>query len=308
MSARKASSRRQPALSLRNLMQLIGWFRGGRLTLALAAFVLVAFFGLWCAAWHGIGRQAMSSDDYWLTQEDVEITPPKAWIHSDLRGEVFRDASLDEPLWLMDDDLTTRIANAFSLHPWVARVRRVTKHHPARVRVELEYRRPVCMVQVSGELLPVDTDGVLLPRRDFSPIEARQYPRLEGVDTAPIGPVGTHWGDAKVLGGAEIAAAFGPAWQELGLESIVPTAPVRVGHGDEYTYELVTRGGTRILWGHPPGIEIPGDVPAADKVAWLVGYHRENGTLEGRDGPQRIDIRSLPPASRAAARPKDAAT
>ena len=40
------------------------------------------------------------------------------------------------PLSILDDDLTGRIAAAFALHPWVAKVVRVTKHHPAGVDVE----------------------------------------------------------------------------------------------------------------------------------------------------------------------------
>jgi len=76
------------------------------------------------------------------------------WIHCDLRAEIFRSAALDGPLSIMDEDLAERIAVACALHPWVARVRSVRKYHPARVVVELDYRRPVLMVEVTGGLLP----------------------------------------------------------------------------------------------------------------------------------------------------------
>jgi hypothetical protein len=233
----------------------------------------------------------LSSEPYWLSQQNVEITPLPEWIHRDIRAEVFRDASLDGPLSIMDDDLTARIANAFSLHPWVAKVRRVSKHHPARVKAELVYRRPVLMVQRPGELLPVDEQGVLLPREDFSPVEARRYPRLQGIDTAPIGPEGTRWGDARVFGGAQIAAAFGPAWHQLRLDCIVPAASPEAGYGHEYTYRLFTRGGTEILWGRPPGMEVPGEPPAPGKLARLLKLQEDSGTLEGQNGPQQLDVR-----------------
>jgi len=291
MSAKKASSgrgKRQSALVPPRLKRLILVFQGRGRTVALVVLAIAVFFGLWYRAWREVGEDVLSSEPYWLTQQDVEITPPAEWIHRDIRAEVFRDASLDRPLSIMDEDLVERIANAFSLHPWVAKVRRVTKHFPAQVRVELDYRRPVLMVQVPGGLLPVDVEGVLLPARgDFSPIEARRYPRLVGVDTTPIGPVGTRWGDARVLDAAEIAAAFGPAWQQLGLDRIVPSALVEVGYGDEYTYELVTKAGTRVSWGRPPGAEMPGELSATDKVARLVEYYKENGTLDGaKEVPQ----------------------
>ena len=270
-------------------------FRGRGRPVALMVMIAVVFIGLWYAMWREVDQDVLSSGQYWLTQDNVEITPLAEWIHRDIRDEVFRDASLDGPLSIMDEDLAERIAKAFSLHPWIAKVRRVTKYHPARVEVELEYRRPVCMVQVQGGVLPVDVGGVLLPSGDFSPIEAGRYPRLVGVDTVPIGPVGTRWGDASVLGAAEIAAAFGPAWQQLSLDCITPSTLVEVGHSDDCTYELVTRGGTRIFWGRAPGTDMPGELPAVDKVARLIKHQKEHGTLQGTGGPQRLDIRALGP-------------
>ena len=300
MSARKARRKKKTALLPPPLVQLIGFVKGRVRAAALVGLCIAVFCALWYAAWREVGEDVLLSEEYWLTQQDVEITSPPEWIHRDVPAEVFRDASLDGPLSIMDEDLVRRIADAFSLHPWVAEVRRVTKLYPARVEVELVYRRPVLMVQVPGGLLPVDEVGVLLPSGDFSPLEAvRDYPRLVGVDTVPVGPVGMRWGDARVLEGAEIAGTFGPAWHELNLDRIVPSTLVEVGHGGEYSYELVTKGGTRIFWGRAPGAEIPGEAGAVDKVARLVKYHEENSTLEGPDGPQQLDVRTLGAAQNA---------
>src|SRR5690606_21763453 len=162
-----------------------------------------------------------------------------AWIHTDIKTEVIRDASLDGALSILDDGLTRRIANAFELHPWVARVHRVSKRHPARVEVDLVYRQPVAMVAVSGGLWPVDADGTLLPSEDFSPAEARKYPRIARVESHPANPAGKNWGDVHVVGAAQIARALAPHWQNLKLYRVL--APVR-GLGtrdvDGYTYEL----------------------------------------------------------------------
>jgi hypothetical protein len=275
----------------------------------LILLAVAVFSVLWYVVWRKVGGRILASDRYWLTRENVEIPPPPDWIQGDIRIDAFRDASLDFPLSIMDDDLTARIANAFSLQPWVARVHRVSKFHPARVRVELHYRRPACVVHVRGDLLLVDGDGVLLP--NVSPEEAGRFPRLEGVDTIPIGPEGTRWGDVKVSGGARIAAAFGPAWAKLGLDRIVPCTLVAVDRADQYTYELVTRGGRRIFWGRPPGMEAPEETRAADKVAWLLDYRQRNGSLEasGRaQGVRELDVRSLTPrhgAPRTAGKPKE---
>lgn len=289
---RKASSRSKSRQTSPQFEQLALLLQGRGRAVTLIALSGVAFLGLWHAAWQEVGQDVLASEQYQVTREKVEITPPPEWVHGDIRDRAFRDASLDGPLSLLDEDLVRRIANAFSLHPWVAEVRRVTKHFPARVEVELEYRRPVLMVQVPGGLLPVDTQGVLLPSSDFSPIEAGHYPRLAGVDTVPVGPEGTRWGDVRVVEGAEIAAALGPAWQQLNLDHIVPATLVELGHGNEYTYELVTKGGTRILWGRAPSAEIPDEARAVDKVMRLVKYHEEHGTLEGRGERQPLDVRT----------------
>ena len=162
---------------------------------------------------------------YRVTADDVEITPLPPWIHSDVRGEAIRGITLRGSMSVMDDKLTQRIADAFGLHPWVAKVVGVRKFHPSRVKVDLEYRRPVLMVEVPVPggvgLLPVDVQGAWLPSGDFSPIEANGYPRLAGITSSPVGRwerVGATrgWGrgadrrrDRAGLGCARFAADFG---------------------------------------------------------------------------------------------------
>ena len=277
------------------VMTLASLIGGRGRPFALAVLAGVVLLGGWHVLWRAVRDDVLSSDCYYMTAEDIEITPPPPWIHSDIQAEVFRGLSLDGPVSIMEDDTNRRIADAFSMHPWIARVHPIRKYHPARVTVEVEYRRPVCMVDVQGGLRPVDVHGVSLPCGDFSPIEASRYPRLIGIQTVPVGPVGTRWGDERVVGGAEIAGALGAAWRELGLKRIVPRENKGRGHGEPFVYELVARGGTRILWGHPPGAEMPSEAPAADKIARLKDYIKKHGTLDGTQGPQRLDVRGKQP-------------
>jgi len=253
-------------------------------TLVLAG-VLV---GGWYVVWHFFGEGLLRSDRYVLRQENLEVTPLPEWIHTDVRGEVFRSVAFEGPLVIMDDHLTKRIADGFALHPWVAKVRRVTKLHPARVKVDLDYRRPVCMVEVPGGLLPVDTESAWLRSEDFSPVEAAQYPRISGLESMPVGSVGTKWGDGRVVGGAEIAALLLGVWNELQLARIVPSA--RPQSGPHYSFDLYTRGGTRIIWGLAPSAGITGDVPAAERIERLRKFQAAHGTL---DGPHQLDLRSM---------------
>jgi hypothetical protein len=258
---------------------------------AIGGLIVALFFAGWYLVWRQVAGRVLASREYLVGPQEVDITPLPSWIHTDIRRDVFGNASLDGPLSIMDDSLTDRIATAFSLHPWIAKVRRVTKHHPARVTVELEYRRPVLMVEVAGGLLPVDVQGVLLPSGDFSPIEKSRFPRLVGVNTSPLATAGERWGDARVVGAAEIAAALGSAWEELKLDAIVPSASPS-GAPDDYLYALYTRGRTQIIWGRSPGSRAAGELPAAEKLGRLKEYVASHGTLEGPAGPQQLDVRN----------------
>jgi len=248
------------------------------------------FGGAWYGAWLKWGGPGLSSEDYLLTDKKVEVTPPPDWIHTDICAQVFRDASLDPPLSITDDALVQRLRSAFALHPWVAKVERVEKFHPARVKVDLVYRRPVCMVEIAGELTPVDAEGVVLPREDFTAPEASRYPRLAGIDSAPLGVAGARWGDDRVLGGAEIAAALVERWETLGLKCILVSTPPGIGLRATPTFALLTRGGSRILWGRGPMGDAPGENPIQDKIARLERYMADHGSLESQPGGVGLDL------------------
>jgi len=255
-------------------------------------------------AWRNLKTRILDSPEYLVDVGKVEITPLPDWIHSDIRAEVFCDPRLDGRLSIMDDDLVDRIKRTFEDHPWVARVVRVAKRHPASVEVELEYRRPVCMVEAPGGVYAVDAEGVVLPSGDFSPVEATRYPRLTGVDRAPTAPVGRHWSDARVIGGAEIAAVLSQCWEAMKLHRIVPlesdptTAVAAAADAGrrfrEPFFALITRGGTRILWGYAPRANGLGEIPAAEKVARLKRYLATYDSFDDPRAKQRdLDVRAM---------------
>ncbi|HEX4146734.1 MAG TPA: hypothetical protein VHY91_24770 [Pirellulales bacterium] len=293
MSAKKSDTAVAEAPASRG--GLLGLLRGNaRWLLFVGVFVAVCAVG-WKMLWESVREQVISAVDNRIDPEQIEITPLPAWIHTDLKAEVMRDASLDGPLSLLDPELTVHVARAFALHPWVAKVERVSKQAPAGVAVELIYRRPVAMVEVPGPaLLPVDADGVLLPTADFSPTEALHYLRIAEITTSPLGPVGTRWSDTHVAGAARIAAVLLEDWETLKLYQIVSAARQVDASGVESdTYELYTRERTRVDWGRPPGAETGTEAKAAQKVERLRNYAAQHGgSLEDPTGPQRLDVRS----------------
>src|SRR5439155_25684571 len=159
-----------------------------------------------------------------VTPERIAVTPQPTWIHSNVKAEVVRSASLTR-LNVRDRRLVQQVAGAFALHPWVAKVLRVEKHFPAQVNVGLEYRRPVIVVKPDMPdekgLLFLDEESVLLPTKDFAAGQARNYLRIVAAGETPAGVYGTPWGSDRVAGAARLAAVWGNRWQPLGLYWIV---------------------------------------------------------------------------------------
>jgi hypothetical protein len=281
---------------------LFAWLLGAGRPVLMAAVLVGVFAGGSYLAWVKLKAKILSSPEYHVGPEQVEITPLPDWIHSDIRAEVFCNPTLDGPLSIMDDGLVGRIAKAFEGHPWVARVGRVSKHHPALVKVEIVYRQPVCMIEMPGKAWAVDAEGVVLPSEDFTLVEATQcYPHVVGIDRPPAVPPGRPWQDLKVIGGAEIAAVLAPVWDAMRLYRIVPRADAAGSAGSvpsrrstEPQFTLLTHSGTQIHWGYAPRANVPGELPAAEKVALLRQYWAQHDTFDGPQGQrQELDIRQL---------------
>jgi hypothetical protein len=137
----------------------------------------------------------------------------------------------------------------------------------------------------------VDALAVRLPEADLVPAELRYLPRISGTTGRPI--VGHAWEDPRVLGGVKLAAALADVWQQLQLVEIVPSPhPVVQGESRFYSYEILSSGRTRILWGAPPGEEQAAGESALDaKRQRVLDYAATIGRLDSIDGPPSIDVR-----------------
>jgi len=177
----------------------------------------------------------------------------------------------------------------------VAHVRSIRKRLPAALDVELEYRRPVAAVETSDgrslTLTPIDMDGVRLPEADFTELERSYLPRIVGTTRRPL--AGEPWDDPSILGAARLAAGLADIWQQLRLVQIMPAAEPRSRKDERfYSYEILTSGGTHIVWGAAPSEELPtGESTFAAKRQRLVDYAAEHGLLDSIDGPAQLDVR-----------------
>ena len=259
--------------------------------------MIVAFIAGAVALWWKYGDALVQSrpQQYHVALERIHLNAPPDWIKTDVRSDVFHDADwLEHPLSILEDDLTVRVAQAFEQHTWVAKVTKVTKSSPATLNLELQYRRPVAMVEVDyqgqGGLLPVDGNGILLPPEDFTAEEAITYPRITVDYVGPGGSIGTPWGDAHVKDGARIVAVLIDDWNRLGLYRVVAIAGDQPTSLAPTSYELHTRDQARVLWGHAPGKEVPQESLAEQKLGRLLRYAQQHGGFEGGDGEMVLNL------------------
>jgi hypothetical protein len=234
-----------------------------------------------------------------ITAENVRITPsPPPWIRADVKTEVLRDSGLLGNLSVIDDHqrLQQRVRDAFAFHPWVAAVGQIKIGLPASLDVELQYRQPVAAVETvdreTVSYLPIDATGIRLPDSDFSDYERRSLPRISGVSGLPS--VGERWADERVTSAATLAAKLADIWSQLRLVEIVPSMHAQVrGDVSFYAFEIMTSGGTRIVWGAPPGREQDAaESPFDAKRKRLLDYAAGPGQLDSIDGPASVDVRS----------------
>jgi hypothetical protein len=235
----------------------------------------------------------MLSPEYVVTPERITATPQPAWIHADVKAEVLRSIGAS-PLTLRDRRLVEQIAQAFTLHPWVARVVRVEKRFPAQVNVALQYRRPVLVVKLDShgesDLLFLDEQSVLLPSHDIAPSQAKEHLRIMAGGETPAGVYGTPWGSERMAGAARLAAVWQNRWQPLGLYWIVAGR----SRGGEPLYELRTQDDkVRVVWGPALGHESASEPSAAQKITALEHYVHDRGPLGRGDASPVIDLREL---------------
>ncbi len=264
-------------------------------TRVVAALVVVLLLG-WAMqlVWQQVSPAIIHRDRYLLTADRITTTPLPEWITADVRTEVVHNSALDRRLSVLDDAFVNVVRDAFVLHPWVKSVDRIIKSYPPKVHVELTFRRPVAVVELGGpqgvELIPVDPLGVQLPAADVPEIRKRYLPRIGGIIGRP--PVGQQWTDPRVAGAAALADKLSDEWESLHLVDILPSARPEIQDDHRYfVFDLITSGGTRIVWGAAQNADLPGEDSFQAKLGRLRKCANERGPLDSVRGPAVVDVR-----------------
>ena len=121
---------------------------------------------------------------------------------------------------------------------------------------------------------------------------AQRYPLITQAKTSPKGAIGTAWGDPQVAAAAKLAAVLLPHWQDFRLTAIeIPASIDLRAQSQEIVFQLLTTGGSRIVWGRAPGVVYPLELSADQKIGRLEECLTRFGGFDQPDGPYEIDIR-----------------
>jgi hypothetical protein len=81
-------------------------------------------------------------------------------------------------------------------------------------------------------------------------------------------------------------------WEHLNLAGIqLPSRATAELKIEDIQYQVLTKDGSRIVWGRAPGTDHPGELSAEQKIGRLTQYLADFGTFRPPHGPLEIDIR-----------------
>jgi hypothetical protein len=265
-------------------------------TRILVSLIVIAMLGYGMqAVWKEVAPRVMNREPYLLSAERITMTAQPEWITSDIRAEVITNAGLEKRLSILDDAFMNVVKDAFALHPWIKSVDKITKQYPAGVQVDVTFRTPVAAVEMASEagmlLVPLDHEAVVLPPADVPEIRKRYLPRIQNLVDRPA--IGQKWENPRVQGAVDLAVRLTDVWEDLHLVDIMPsTRPEILDEHRFFVYDLITRGGTRVVWGAAPSMSPPGEAEFAAKLERLRRYVTEHGPLNGVESPEIVDVRN----------------
>jgi hypothetical protein len=232
-----------------------------RLLIILAVGVVA--FAVWgtvkAAWWSHLVTLILEHPDYAISTEDLQLPKVPPWLRRDIRLDIWermKERGLESTL---QPGLAQRIFSIVTEHPWVSEVHSVRLSFPRSVVIELEYRRPVCLVV--GTAFAVDAQGVALPASDLQDANLPLY-LLVGIEAGSAVVPGHRWPDGRVIEAGQLAEFLGTTPFEKGFMFIVSRVTFRPLEPDDLVFTLRNREGKEIFWGRVPGRELQGEPPA----------------------------------------------
>ena len=184
---------------LNSLRQIVWkWFFRTALVLIFVAGALAGILYLGNATEQDLTGESR----YQFTFHAIQCDPPPGMTRTEFLDEAQYLANAPENWQMLEKAIPSKLADTFSVHPWVKKVQRVKIEPPKTVLVHLIYRRPVLVVKWNGGTRVVDAEAVLLPTS--APTDGLSV--FTGTPAPPNGAAGTVWEDPAIIEAAKTAA------------------------------------------------------------------------------------------------------
>ena len=269
---------------------LFGWIRSIPRSALLSMvgpslLLLIGYF-----SWLFYGAPHYEKTFYGLAKENVLLTQPE-WIRSSVTEEVFTVNGL-ENISIFDNQAAAVIARAFDSHPSIRKTHQVQLVAGGQVLVKAEFRQPVAMVHCEGEdgnssFLPIDKDGVLLPRENFQESDVPKYIWIyaSGIRESDNRLEGRRFGDPRIEQAAQLCGFLAPHRENTMIRRVHVYASSQAQKG--WVFELMTasgvdKSGPRIKWGCAIGLEGISEPSANAKLSRLLDA-ASNASLWSRE-------------------------
>ena len=248
-------------------------------TLVGILLVLTAFVILGAVGWYVVKDRIKHQPEYRLYASRIRVSPPPDWVPDRFVDDVLWQSGLNQTTSLLDAALPQKLAEAFSVSPWVCRVESVVLRYPSGADVQLSYRVPVALVEVSNHgFFPIDRNGIVLPSECLPGRESDQlsiYFVIQGIESKPIGLAGTPWGDPRVHAAAQLADVLSEIAGTLQLNTIIPAVD-EMPNAMQVFCKLRTVGGTEFHW----GVFVPDESVIEFKKRKLWDYREQFRSLD----------------------------
>jgi hypothetical protein len=214
--------------------------------------ILAILAGLGVLGWYFVKDRVRLKPEHRLSADKIIVSDTPPWVPDRFIEDVLQSSGLNRTGSLLDATLPQKLAEAFAAHPWVEKVEQVVPRYPSGADVKLSYRTPAALVEVPKHgIFLVDRNGVLLPPDYLSETTTdwrSEYLAIRGIQSMPLGSVGTPWGDQMVHTAAQLANTLKEVAEPLKLGGIIPVMEETPG-GPRIVCRLRTVAGTEIHWG-----------------------------------------------------------
>ena len=276
-------------------------------TLYLGSSALVLLLAIGC--WQRYGHRIIDQDAMALTPDKIHLTTPPTWSRTDLKRLVLGDPARPEYVApsIMESTLVPQTVSALRSVGWIENIDRVEKSKSG-LEIDLTYRHPVAVVEVTGaaqkgrnktksQLFHIDRTATLMGSGFANPVEDLLRISIHQPMYMDQLIAWSQWQDVRIQGAAAISDAVRDVWKPMGLYRLMTWRDRSNASDRRIPFQLWTemgqRKGVRIIWGNPPGSELPGEASTAQKIQAMRAYVAKHGRFDAAEMSDRtLDLRS----------------